>query len=358
MVTLLASAVRLYLAATLIVVSASAGLLFNFDFATGTPQSVIDGFTAAGARWSSLFIDDVTINISAGLAALDPGVLGQTSTLAGYYSYDEVRTALAGDITSQTDLTAVQHLLQAGPLSMLINRTADNPNGSGSATPYLDNDGSANNTTLRMTTANARALGLLSGTSSLSDASIWFSSADTFDFDPGNGIDAGAYDFVGLATHEIAHAMGFISGVDALDTYSQPGWGGPYSADQLPFVSTLDLFRVSEDSIAQGAIDWTADNRQKWFSIDGGGYTPGVLFANGAAFGDGYQASHWKNNHGIGIMDPTIAPGELLEIGRYDVQALDAIGFDPVPEPSSLSLMAAVIAALLLLERRRLKTRP
>lgn len=66
--------------------------------------------------------------------------------------------------------------------------------------------------------------------------------------------------------------------------------------------------------------------------------------SNGGTFGDGYEAHHWKNNLGLGIMDPTAGNGELLSIGNNDLRAFDAIGYDltPVPEPSSCALLGFV----------------
>ena len=61
------------------------------------------------------------------------------------------------------------------------------------------------------------------------------------------------------------------------------------------------MFRYSAASFALGAIDWTADTRNKYFSLDGG-VTAGPLFSTGRNFGDGQQASHWKDSLGIGIM--------------------------------------------------------
>jgi hypothetical protein len=62
-----------------------------------------------------------------------------------------------------------------------------------------------------------------------------------------------------------------------------------------------------------------------------GGNTAIASFATGVNFGDGRQASHWKDNLGIGIMDPTTAPGEVLQITPTDLLLFDAIGWNTQP---------------------------
>ena len=329
-----------------------AGLVFNFS-STGNP--VADAaFAAAGARWSSEFTDNVTINVNAGFATLGPGILASTSTPDVFLPYATVRNALIADATSSDDATAVAHL-PAGSVNMLINRTADNPNGAGSAVPYLDANGSANNRTIAMTRADAKALGLIAGNNATIDANITFSSSFSYDFNPADGIGAGLFDFVGLATHELGHALGFISGVDILDTNSPP-LAGPFPADDFTYLSPLDLFRYSADSAALGAIDWSADSRAKYFSIDGGS-SDVALFATGVNFGDGRQASHWKDNLGIGVMDPTAAPGEKLGITPTDLRAFDVFGWNlastSLPEPATPVLLLGVLLASQLVRRRQ-----
>lgn len=180
------------------------------------------------------------------------------------------------------------------------------------------------------------------------DAFIEFNSQFTWDYQRADGIQAGAYDFVGLAVHEIGRALGFLSGVDVLDTGSPPTTGSfAYYASNFNFVTPLDLFRFSAQSAALGAIDWTADARDKYFSVDGGA-TVGALFATGVVHGDGRQASHWKDQLGLGVLDPTVAPGELLAISANDIAAFDAIGWNisTVPEPATYALMLAGLAVL------------
>jgi hypothetical protein len=71
------------------------------------------------------------------------------------------------------------------------------------------------------------------------------------------------------------------------------------------------------------------------------------IFSNGIVRGDGRQASHWKDNMGLGIMDPTAAPGELLVVTTLDLQGLDVVGWDlSVPEPATLGLLATMILGL------------
>ncbi|AFY95948.1 NF038122 family metalloprotease [Chamaesiphon minutus] len=306
-------------------ISPANALTFNFTPAAGTSQQAIDGFTTAGSLWSSLFTDSVTVNVNINFTALSAGTLGEASSSTQFFSYDRVHGALSNDRTSTDDRTAVNSLSKPPTFNMLLNRTANSPNGAGSATPYLDSNGDANNTTINLTSANAKALGLVANNND-NDASISFSNAFNWDFNPNDGISDGAFDFVGIAAHELGHSLGFISGVDTLDGNAS---GTFYNDSQFTYVSPLDLFRYSTDSKNANAIDWTADARDKYFSIDGGA-TNITAFSTGDVFGDGRQNGHWKDNLGLGIMDPTISSGELLQINENDKRALDVIGWNRV----------------------------
>lgn len=340
----------------LVASSATAAPVFHFTFTPGTSLQAQQGFQAAAERWSSLLTDNVTINLTVGFNSLGGSILGQAASAQDFHTYAAVRSALAADATSAADTTALARLPVGNSFAMLINRTANNPHGAGSATPYLDNDADANNQLLYLSNGEAKALGLpvtpqtLTGCIGACDGFIQFNSDFDFDFDPSNGTDGNAFDFIGVAAHEIGHVLGFISGVDILD-FNAPPNNGPFDDNEFTYVAPLDLFRFSATSAAQGAIDWTADNRDKYFSLDGG--TVGPQFSTGMTFGDGRQASHWKDDLFIGLMDPTAGMGETLHISGNDVLALDAIGWDvaPIPEPSGWAMLGAGL--LLLAARRR-----
>ena len=141
--------------------ASSADVEFAFDPQPNMPQEVVDGFVRAGELWSDLLADDITVRVSIGFEQLSLGVLGSTGSNRVAVSYTDFVDALTAQPPSTSDASAVQSLQSAPNLRLLINRTKDNPAGPGSPQTFLDDDGSANNSTIRLTRANAKALGLL-----------------------------------------------------------------------------------------------------------------------------------------------------------------------------------------------------
>ena len=297
---------------------------FQFNAADGTPQEVIDGFEEAGALWESVLIDpDVVVSLDIAYLPLQGDILGQATSNREPFFYSDIRQAIELDATSPDDQDAVANLPAGPALDIYINLTADNPNGNGSDVPYVDNDGGANNLLLGVNTALAKALGFY--TVFTLDGYIEFDNQTLWDYDRSDGIDDGAYDFVGTAAHEIGHTLGFESNVDNLESWYDMG----FDADEF-LLQPLDLYRYSDDSLSEGptVIDFTADEREKFFSFDGGVTRPGT-FSTGARFGDGASPSHWEElRPTIGLMDAGGEPGELNDFSELDLQAFDVIGWD------------------------------
>jgi hypothetical protein len=315
------------------------------------------GFEAAAYYWSSVFTDDVTITLNTGFKSLGGNILGQTGSGSSVALASDIYGALARDKTSQLDNNAVANLkpltrVTSGTfagydqLGMTVNRTAASGNGYSDRATRFDNDGSANNIALDVNTANMKALGFTGALDNnetytdpfeTPDGAVTFSSDFDFDFDPTDGITAGFSDFIGVAIHEIGHALGFVSGVDTYDYYTNNVTAGSESKqgllDNYAIGSTLDLFRYS----SPGTIDWSTSGTDKYFSVDGGAskFNGNASFAAGVYNGDGDQASHWKAPTAspfcsglVGIMNPYLCDSTGAIITGDDLAAFDAIGWD------------------------------
>ena len=349
--------------------SSAQALSFKFDFASDLSSEMTTGLNVAAENWAGLLTDDVTINLQ----------VSQTSQISGLASFNPTRVSVSyrefygqltdDDVLSPDDEVASAFLPKSNDFDLLLNpefdlllnKTSNHPSGeAGDPTPYVDDDGDCNNRLIRLTSANAKAIGLpSSGTNNcatepetvVSDGTLSFNSNLLWDFDPSDGIDSGHYDFVGVATQGLGVMLGGISGVDVLDfNTSLPTDSSDRFFDDrvLSFVSPIDLFRFSTDSLSlsstsgsQSLIDWTTGRTDaqgqevdKYFSIDGG-QTKIASFSTGVRFGDGYRASGWKADNltgtYLGIFEPSPAAEQRLFITENDRRLMDVIGWDLDP---------------------------
>lgn len=272
-------------------------------------------FRRAADRWEAFIGDPITVTIDADLADLgDPITIGQTNSVILSTDYDVVRDALVADASSDVDDVVSLFLPTAAQLTTLL-------------PPGFTLDGQ-----LAHTKAALKAIGFPglddpppAGFGPV-DADIVFNTRFSFDFDNSDGVGPGLVDFETTAAHEIGHALGFVSTADVTDA----GVAVPVAPTVLdlyrfsiPRPTTLAEFTTASRDLRPG-IASHLDDLMSIFPM-----------STGVLQGDGRQCSHWKDNDLsgllIGIMDPTLASGQVVTITEADRRAMDLIGYDVSP---------------------------
>ena len=283
-----------------------------------------NAFIRAAQNWETLILSPITIYIDVDFGTTNFGqpwganVLGSTSTPGTTFPYQSVRTNLIAEANGEGNAT------KQGIFNALPSTTVPTDLGNASTTDVPD--------------ANARAIGLLPTTAQSGDsaARIAFNSNHAYDFDPSDGITSGQTDFDAVATHEIGHALGFVS--DAGEGLSKPAIWDLYrfrtGTTSGAFPTALRIVTVggSPDPLQ---FDFVPGNLELGLSTGG----PSGVSTNG---GDGWQSSHWKHVSScsgyIGVMDPSIPSSCRRTITLSDQLALTSFGYNltnsnPPPPP-------------------------
>jgi hypothetical protein len=226
--------------------------------------------------YETKYSDPVTVNIT----FAEGGTLGMSSTFYSDIPYTTFYNALVGDSKTTNDLTALSHI----PLN-------------GGIDP-VDNHGS-----IRVTTANQRAIGLSANPPS--DGTIYVNvSACNLDR---ISIDINKYDLMSVVSHEIDEVMGTSSSLGA--------------GDPEPFSRPADLFRYN----SAGDRTYVNFGDDSWFSIDGTNRLVQYNQIGGADYGDWWSAGV----HTPRVQDAFGTTGATPNLG-VELTLLDVIGWDLV----------------------------
>ncbi|WP_445191133.1 NF038122 family metalloprotease [Sphingomonas sp. Tas61C01] len=343
--------------------------LIDIGGVNGSPAE--NGFKIAALYWGSVLTNDVTINLGVGFSSLAPNVLGSTGSSRADYSVSnwerQIGLTKSGSLL---DRTAILPKLGGDRGATFITNGVDADGNDDTSVKAVVLGDTTSSQILYANTSVLKAIGARNSNNPAIDGNVTFSSDFAFDFNPSDGVDRNSFDFIGVAIHEIGHALGFVSGVDIIDYYGGPN--GPkagtlgYSLNDTSIYSALDMFRYSKDpsNLVFGnkpVLDLSVGT-DSYFSIDGGKTALfGNTYSTGAFNGDESQASHWRDAMGttyeqvctkqLGIMDPTFCRGQRGEVTALDLAAYDAMGwnisFDVLQNPGYLATTSSIYSQFL-----------
>ena len=261
-------------------------LNYIYDQAVSSlPAGFVSALNYVATYLDSLITNNITVTIEVGYGEITQD--GTTTPLPDddeggpdygtFLSYATLKADLAANASSPADMTALANLPAADP-----------------------SDGAG----IFVSAAQEKALGLLPANAAAIDGSVGFQvdGADgvTYDYDPNDRAIAGETDFIGVAEHEITHALGRISGLSEISSQ----W------------TLMDLFRYS----APGVLGHTF-GQAAYFSIDGGE-------TNLDNFDLTYDPGSWGTGAGNDSFDAVGTTGVENPVTPTDLTLLSVLGFD------------------------------
>jgi len=261
--------------------------------------TVMATINSAIGFYNSTFSDNIVVEITfkemaTGLGASTTGIFRPT--------YNSYRLALEADASTPADALAISHL----------------PN-------QVNDPVTGIHASMVLARANARALG--GTTSPGTDGSVMLNTSicnlDRTSTNPAK------YDLYAVTCHEIDEVLGMGSWIN-----------GPLIGDAA--VRAMDLFRYD----ASGNRSFTNNtSAHAYFSLDG---TNDIVEFNQSGAGDW---GDWVHHATPQVQDFSGTPGVPYNMGPSEITALDVIGYNAVPEPTTLAALG--LGAMALMRRRK-----
>ena len=288
--------------------------------------AALAGVQEAIRLWEEQLSDPITVTIYVEMFNAPPTTFGGTLPVIVCRPYGDVRDAMIADAgVGEGILNLLPSSVQANvPPDFVLSNTACS------------------------TKANLKALGFsgLDTEFGVQDALLIFNRNANFDFDRSDGIVG--VDFVGTVSHEIGHALGFLSAVDKIDEQLDPN--NPPPSPITIDIRPMDLFRFPDSANPANWVEFSNFART---------ITPGedavfddtaleLALATGFANGDGAQASHWQPNlPGFRLMDWNPVLDQQRDLTEDDLRVFGLIGFDRVDTPLPVPVFSRPLLGVL-----------
>jgi hypothetical protein len=154
--------------------------------------------------------------------------------------------------------------------------------------------------------AEEQAWGIAPAHTGQIDGSVGFSSAGPFDYSTTGAVPAHEYDFMGIAEHELTHALGRYSLL--YSNLGNPSTGYP--------MTVLDLYQYA----SPGALQYFA-GQPTYFSTNDG-------VTNLGNFDTTSDEADWVQGNPPDSFNAYSAPGVINPVSTTDMTELSALGFD------------------------------
>ena len=288
---------------------------FDSSWLTNAPASATTAINVVDSMLGTLYSNPVTVNINFGWNSiagtpLATNSLGATTfNNAPLYTLGYIESLMTAYSASHPSNTVMSSVVSHLPVSV------SNPGGSNGF--FLPEAVYAALTDISVGATNAY---------------VGFGGGFNWQYTQTGGIAAGAYDFVGVALHEITHALGRVS-------YE-------FVAPNTPFLTPLDLVRYNCGSTTLNSTSGST----ACFSINGG-ITDLAVFSPTSDSAD-------LNGATIDPFNAFMSSGTTYTMTSLGNQMMQSIGWTlstAVPEPGTVYLIGVSFIAMIVARRRKMR---